>query len=249
MKRWGNVKWLAGLFITVSSCFGSTIISATNSPGNISFYLAANFVEVEKGADVAGAIVTATFNDGSSASCVFASSGSCADAGSNFAVNLIPSNANTLSADWLVSDLRAVGTPNDMATLTIDLRSGNSAFSPCVVGGNPDVNDSCGNAKSATTTSSGSPASATVFYTNEVAQSGTTPDGSWWGTITLTFSGAFRNGTANNSNGQFDFKIDSDFVGALSAAGPEPGTWGSGLMAMVVLASGVVYRRRRSQKQ
>jgi hypothetical protein len=248
MKGLMDLKLFGALCLTATACWASTITTATSSPGNTFSYLGANFVEVEKGSDLAGATATAVFANGSF-TCTFDSTGTCADAGGNFSVVVQPATSNTLSANWEVSDLRGAGSSNDMISLTINAGLGNSSFSPCAPGGVPDTNDQCGGAgvaKSAETTSSGSPASASVFYTNELHIANQVVDATEWGVITLTFNGTFRSGAGNNSTGLFQFKIDTDFVGPLTADVPEPATMAMMGFALVGLAT-LKLRRKRTK--
>lgn len=208
---------------------------------------------VQKAAGLVNSVAQATFGNGIF-TCTFDAAGLCSSA-SNFSVLVTPSTSQTSSADWIITNLRAApgGTNDTLQSLTINLIAGLSVFNPRVDStGHPTANGngSCApnpavatpgfgtcediqNGQGQTTAGGLTTATATVLYTNEARLNTDIYHGDLWGSIVLTFTQT--SGLTFNPNTDFQFKIDTDGVGAAAIDTPEPSSMvflGLGLAAL-----------------
>lgn len=204
--------------------------------------------DVQKSNELLGMFVTATFANGTF-TCTMDGTGLCSNAG-NFSLLATPATAQTSSADWIITNLRtAPGSANDiLLSLQIDAIPGLTVFNPRITTTNhPTVNGNgncapnpavgtagfggCGdvqNGQGGSTT-----ATATVLYTNEARFSTDSYHGDLWGTLVFTFTQT--SGITFAPGTDFQFKVDTDGIGAAVVDTPEPSSMlflGLGLAAL-----------------
>jgi hypothetical protein len=219
------------------SAQSSTISSLTNTIGN-------SFTDVSQGkSNVAFTdllpmtTMSVTFSDNSTSSCTLSQVGSggsgfvgCTNA-SAFNITLSPSNSQTNSAGWQITNLKAPGGLS-IITVTINLNPQNAPSNTTIV-----TFDS----SSITSRSGGSAISGSAVLTNAVHAPGVLPGNATdYGSLILSFSaGTFSGGSV------FLFNAGNHFInGPLTVDTPEPSTYG--LVGFGLAMLGFVKLRRKS---
>ncbi len=259
MKSRTSLKRIALFCLTAAVCLANVITGVSGDLSNPApFTIVGISNQNQKGNEMGGFLVSATFGDGSTLTCTLATNvESCSNAG-DFSFIISPGTQNTSAATWEIRNLRTGtdGTSDNMISFTMDGRNaGNgggglgTVFNPCVTTTAPlvfNVAGGCsgtggGNGATIQDHSGGlTGVTASAFYDRAVMlSSSSVPAGDLWFRVTLTFAGTTFEGQGAGGGTAFLFDADTDQVDI-----PEPGTYG--LVGLALAGLGAFRLRRKS---